>query len=69
MKKVDLKIDGMGCMSCVNKIKNALANLEGVNKAEVDLKSAQATIDYDDNIVETTQLVDTIKDAGYSVKQ
>ncbi len=68
MKKIDLKIGGMGCMSCVNKIKNALTELNGVESAEVDLKSSQASINYDDGKIDTAQFIKAVENAGYTVQ-
>lgn len=64
MKKV-LLIEGMSCGHCVNHVKNALMDIEGVENVEVSLEDKKA-------IVEGTELNDNkmkaeIEDFGYSV--
>ncbi|MEO7047536.1 MAG: heavy metal-associated domain-containing protein [Ferruginibacter sp.] len=43
-------IEGMSCSSCVAKVKAALKNIEGVESAEVQLQSPQATIKMESEI-------------------
>lgn len=64
MKKV-LLIEGMSCGHCVNHVKNALMDIEGVENVEVSLGDKKA-------IVEGTELNENkmkaeIEDFGYSV--
>lgn len=64
MKKI-IKIQGMSCNHCVMAVKNALTEIEGISKVDVELDNNQA-------IVEGLNLVDevlkeAIEEAGYEV--
>lgn len=42
-----LKIGGMSCASCANRIEKGLAGLAGVDKATVNFATEKATVTYD----------------------
>ncbi|WP_078696873.1 heavy-metal-associated domain-containing protein [Caloramator quimbayensis] len=63
MKKIN--IEGMSCMHCVMHVKNALNEVKGVSKVDVDLKGKFATVE-GENIIED-DLRQAIEDAGYEV--
>lgn len=65
MKKKIL-IEGMSCGHCVNHVKEALTDLKGVTKAEVDLASKTALIDTNGD-VKDGDIKFAIEDAGYDV--
>lgn len=64
MKKV-LIVDGMMCAHCQMHVQKALAGVDGVTKATVDLESKKATVtlakDVDDQV-----LMDAVTEAGYT---
>lgn len=62
MKKV--LIEGMSCGHCVRHVKEALEELKGVSKVEVDLASKTATFEGD---VTDAEIKAAIEDAGYDV--
>ena len=51
MKKIILSIDGMTCSACSNGLEKYLNKQNGIINATVNLVMANATIDYDDNIL------------------
>lgn len=59
-------IDGMMCMSCVNKIENALLNHPGVNRVNIDLAARSATIHVESDTVDHNRLKSAIEAAGYT---
>ena len=63
-----IKVDGMSCDHCKNTIESALAKINGVRTAEVDLDKNEVRVDYNDELVSTKDLHDTIEDQGYDVK-
>ena len=63
MKKVILKVEGMKCEGCKNRLQNYLNSKEGVN-AQVDLENKEAVIEYDDKL-EIKDLEDYIDDIGF----
>ncbi len=60
-------IEGMSCMHCANRVKNALQALPGVTGAEVDLDGAFALIEAD-ALPSDADLKSAVEDAGYEVK-
>lgn len=63
MKKVILKVEGMKCEGCKNRLQNYLNSKEGVN-AQVDLENKEVVIEYDDKL-EIKDLEDYIDDIGF----
>lgn len=50
-EKIILSIDGMTCSACSNGLEKYLNKQNGIINATVNLVMANATIDYDDNIL------------------
>ncbi|PNZ89215.1 copper chaperone [Staphylococcus devriesei] len=63
-----IKVDGMSCDHCRNAIESALAKLNGVTTAEVNLEKSEVRVDYDENRVSVDQMKQAIEDQGYDVK-
>lgn len=63
MKKI-IKIDGMGCQHCVNRITEALSAVDGVDVLEVSLEDKSATVDVDESVADEV-LMDTIDEEGF----
>jgi len=66
---VSFFIDGMTCMSCVNKLETALLKHPGVSTVFVDLATRSATIHFDPNTVETEKLKSAINAVGYTATE
>ena len=64
MKKT-INIEGMACMNCVSRVEKALAALEGVTKAEVNLKNKNAVVELEN--VTDEMLKETVEDLGFDV--
>ena len=60
-----MKIEGMNCMGCVNKVKTALKNVTGVKRADVSLEQKQVTIQYDESDAVLEQFRQAIRTAGF----
>jgi len=65
-KRFSIPIEGMSCASCVGRVENALAKIDGVTLVEVNLATEQATINADER-VNSREVVETIQKVGYSV--
>ena len=65
MKKVILKIDGMSCSACQNRVEKYLNKQDGVS-ASVNLVMAQALIEYDDGKVSIEDLERFVEESGYT---
>lgn len=64
MQKVILKIDGMSCSACSNRVEKYLNKQDGVS-ASVNLVMAQALIEYDENKVSLKDLDRFVEESGY----
>src|SRR4029453_17635252 len=67
--RVDLPIEGMTCAACATRIGRGLAKLDGVERADVNLASARATIVYDPDAVGEPAFRRTIEGLGYGVPE
>jgi Cu+-exporting ATPase len=66
-KKAELKIAGMVCAACSSAIEKSLGNLEGVYRAQVNLATESASVEYDPKTVTLAGLEKAVRDAGYKV--
>jgi len=66
-KKIVLNIGGMSCINCARAIEKALAKLNGVTQATVNLAAEKVIIDYNPVLVNQKTIEDTITAVGYQV--
>ncbi len=66
MKKIILSIEGMTCSACSNGLEKYLNKQNGVINATVNLVMGNATIDYDENILNQEKLEKYVKQAGFA---
>lgn len=62
-----LKIGGMSCVACGNRIEKGLSALPGVERAGVNFAVEKASIDYDEKKVSLKDIAAKIEDLGYHV--
>jgi len=67
-KKEIIKIKGMHCKSCAEKIESKIKSLEGVNSAKVNLTEDKAEIKFDPNKINLNEIKTEIKKLGYSIE-
>ncbi|WP_114945055.1 heavy metal translocating P-type ATPase [Microvirga calopogonii] len=65
---VELKIDGMTCASCVNRVEKALKRVPGVVEASVNLATERASVRYLGGADIVTRLIDAVEQTGYEAK-
>ena len=65
MKKKILNIEGMTCSACSNGLVKYLNKQEGIKEASVNLVMATASVEYDENIVQDSDLDRFVKEAGF----
>ena len=65
--EIRLPVEGMTCASCVLKVEKALKSVEGVKKANVNLATEQATVDYDLEKLDVSELDKAVGNAGYKI--
>ncbi len=61
------KIGGLHCSLCTGTIEKALGRQDGVEKVSVSLTHEQALVDYDPKKVRPEELLDTLRDIGYTI--
>lgn len=65
MKKVTLKIGGMSCSACSNGLEKFLNKQDGIYEASVNLVMNNATIQYDEKVLNIEGLGLLVKKAGF----
>lgn len=65
LKKITLPIEGMTCASCVAKIEKALNQMQGIEKATINLATEKAQIHYDPSTLRLSQIKSEIVRLGY----
>ena len=65
---IELKIDGMTCASCVNRVEKALGRVPGVESASVNLATERASIRYLGNADIVDRLIGAVEQTGYEAK-
>ena len=65
-RHIDLQVGGMTCAHCPPAVEKALAAVDGVVSAHVNLANRLASVDYDPNRAKVLDLAKAIRSAGYS---
>lgn len=63
--KIELKLHGMTCVACANRIEKTLTKLAGVESATVNFATETALISYDKASVSASDFVEAVKQLGY----
>lgn len=63
----ELKVRGMHCNHCVEKIKRFVGEVSGVSKVEVDLDSGIVAVDFD-SLATLEAIKEAILDSGFEVE-
>lgn len=64
-ERTTLPVTGMSCQHCVQRVKEALEEVEGVASAEVDLDGGQAVVSHAGSVTRD-ELAGAVKAAGYN---
>lgn len=67
-ERLRVKIGGMSCSFCVETIRKAFTRMDGVEAAHVSLAHEEALIEYDADRRTPTELRDTLRSLGYTVR-
>lgn len=65
MAKLNLKIDGMSCECCVEKVVKAL-QIDGVS--DVSVKIGKASMTYDESKISEEKILEAVLDSGFTPK-
>ncbi|MCU0852430.1 MAG: cadmium-translocating P-type ATPase [Thermoplasmata archaeon] len=66
-QEATVRIKGMHCATCTETVKDALAALQGVENARVNLATEKATFVYDPSIVKMDDIEKAVNESGYEV--
>lgn len=66
-ERVDLPVSGMTCAACARTIERTLAHTPGVSRAQVNLATNTATVEFDADKVRVSDFVGAIEELGYGV--
>jgi Cu+-exporting ATPase len=66
-RRIRARIGGLHCSLCTGTIEKALGKRRGVEQVAVSLTHEQALIDYDPRLVRPEDLLQTLRDIGYTI--
>ncbi len=66
-RRIRARIGGLHCSLCTGTIEKALGRRPGVDKVAVSLTHEQALIEYDPSVARAEDLLQTLKDIGYTI--
>ena len=67
MAKILFHVSGMSCAHCVKAVKDAVEAVGGVARADVDLESGSASVEYDAGAASPDQFKAAIEGEGFGV--
>lgn len=69
MKDEKLKITGMTCSACANRVERVVGKLDGVDSANVNFANETLSVKYDNDKVNSLEIEKAIEKAGYGVQK
>lgn len=63
-----LEVEGLGCVSCPEGVRDALRKLDGVEDAQVNAPEKRVTVAYVPSKATREQLIEAVNGLGYSAK-
>ena len=66
MKELEIKVKGMVCEGCENRVKNALSTIDGVDNVEANHKTGTDTVKLNKEI-EKSIFEEKIDDLGFEI--
>lgn len=66
MKETIIKVKGMVCNGCENRVKNALKNIDGINDVVADYTTGEVKITSNNEVSEDT-MKEKIEDIGFEI--
>ena len=68
MRNITLKVMGMMCEGCENRVKNALKTIEGIEEVQANHVTGVVEVTANDSIMDDI-IMETIEDIGYEVQK
>lgn len=69
MNELKVSVAGMKGADCIQEIEQALLSLNGVERALADLKEEMVSIEYDENAIDVSVIINTIEQIGFEPAQ
>jgi len=66
MKVQKFDIEGMTCSACSNAVHKSVNKLEGISEVNVNLLNNNMLVKYDENVLDSNKIIQTVQKAGYS---
>ena len=66
MKEFKIKVEGMVCGGCENRVKNAVGNIEGVTSVTADHTTGIVVVTSSDEVLESV-VKEKIEDVGFDI--
>jgi Cu+-exporting ATPase len=66
-ERIDLPIVGMSCAGCAATVQKNLAALKGVDSANVNFATTQATVLFQPQLIDASELISQVRKSGYDV--
>lgn len=67
MENIVLRVEGMSCSHCENRVKKAVGNLTGVKSVAVSLGDKTVSVELDTTLLDPIKVRETIEHEGYDV--
>lgn len=67
MNATTLSVPGISCAHCKMSIEEAVSELAGIDKVEVDIASRTVDLNFDEAAVGLDQIIHAIEEVGYEV--
>ena len=65
--KQSMKIEGMSCAACANRVERVVKKLEGVDSASVNFATETLSVEYQENTIDQSAIEAVIVKAGFGV--
>ena len=69
LQVINLDIQGMTCAGCASSVEKALGNVNGVGSAEVNFVLSRASVHFNPEFTNSSQLLSVVEDVGYSARR
>lgn len=63
--KTTIKVTGMACMHCANKVEKALYALEGIKTVTITLENGLVEVEYEEGKTNLDTLLEAVNDTGF----
>lgn len=65
--QLTLRISGMTCAACAQRIEKVTSKLSGVTESSVNFATEKLTVNFDENVVKLSDIQSTVNKAGYEL--